>query len=239
MALTANYDAIMQEKEQYDRENNIDFSNNPFAEIPTESSMELYTPTVKSNHKVVPKKVLKKEPILKPKPELPEEPKPPLQAAGDISESGNSKDFIKEFTPAVEYQAKRLGLSPNLMLAQMALETGWGKSAPGFNYGGQKVGADFKGKSQTFNTQEFIKGLGMQNVAGEKFRSYASAEEGIKGYFDFFKSYDRYKPVFGISDPYKGADMMQKVGYATDPKYAKKLKQIIKTVERVRKENNV
>lgn len=239
MALTATYESIMREKQEYDMENNIDMSNNPYMDAPTEGMMELPPSHSKAKSKSAPKKAAKKDVPLKPKSSLPEEPKPPLTAAGDISEVANSKEFIKEFAPTVEYHAQRLGLSPDLMLAQIALETGWGKSAPGYNYGGQKVGANYKGKSQTFNTKEFISGFGMKDVKGEQFRAYDSPAEGIKGYFDFFKSYDRYKPVFGIADPNKGADMMQKVGYATDPKYSAKLKNIIKTVQRLRKENNV
>lgn len=231
MAITATYEAIMREKEKYDEENNIDISNNPLFATPVK---EIKSPPKKSTAKST-----KKESVLKPDSSLPDEPKPPLQAASINSNVKDSTEFVKAFTPSVEYHSQRLGLSPNLMLAQIALETGWGKSAPGFNYGGQKVGSDYKGKTQTFNTKEYINGMGMKSITGEKFRAYNSPAEGIKGFFDFFKSYGRYKPVFGISDPYKAADMMQKVGYATDPKYAKKLKEIVKTVEKIRRENNI
>lgn len=236
MALTATYEGIMNDWNQYNIDNNIQATDNPLADLPEELPLE--APKPKS--KVPPKKVLKKPDIkLKPNKSLPEIPRPPFLAASNLSEIDTSSTFIKEFTPSVEYHSKRLGLSPDLMLAQIALETGWGKSAPGYNYGGQKVGSKYKGKSQTFNTKEFVSGLGLTPVTGEKFRAYDSAEEGIKGYFDFFESYDRYKPLFGVGDPIKGADLMAKAGYATDPKYSSKLKNIVKTIQKFRKENNI
>lgn len=164
----------------------------------------------------------------------------PLTAYKNIEENPkDSVEFIKEFTPLVEHYSKELGLPADLMLAQIALESGWGSKAPGFNYGGQKVGKDWKGKIQSFTTTEFLKNKGYIKSNNEKFRSYANPKEGIKGYFDFFRSYDRYKPLFGVSDPFKGADIMQKTKYATDPKYSKKLKDVIKTVQRLRKEQNI
>lgn len=164
----------------------------------------------------------------------------PLIASQKIEDNPkDSTEFIKEFTPIVEHYSKELGLPADLMLAQIALESGWGSKAPGFNYGGQKVGKDWKGKIQSFTTTEFLKNKGYIKSNNEKFRSYANPKEGIKGYFDFFRSYDRYKPLFGVSDPFKGADIMQKTKYATDPKYSKKLKDVIKTVQRLRKEQNI
>ena len=52
--------------------------------------------------------------------------------------SEKKKNFIGMMAPHVREVAARTGLDPRLILAQSAVETGWGGKAPGHNYFGIK-----------------------------------------------------------------------------------------------------
>ena len=142
-----------------------------------------------------------------------------------ISTPQSKKEFLETYKPIVDKFAKDSGLNSDLLIAQIALETGWGKSVPGFNVGGLKyIG---KGDSQTLKTTEFING-NRQNLY-QKFQKFNSLEDGVKAYINTLSG-RRYGALRGVSNPYEGAKILQKSGYATDPNYANKLQNILNTI---------
>lgn len=147
--------------------------------------------------------------------------------SGSVPKS--KKDFIRMYGSTARNAAKSTGLSEDMMLAQIALETGWGKSAPGYNIGGIKADSRWKGKSRLLTTKEDRKN-GLQTEK-HKFRVYDSPEEGFQGYVQFLQQNKRYRPLFGVSDPYAAADIMGRSGYATDRNYTSKLKNMIKQIQ--------
>ena len=116
---------------------------------------------------------------------------------------------------------------PDVVAAQWALESSWGKKESGkFNYFGIKARGNEPGTVR--RTREV---LGGQNVyINDKFKDYASLEEGIKGRVDFIKNNKRYTKsgYFSAQTPYEAAAALQRGGYATDPNYANALSKIIK-----------
>lgn len=145
-----------------------------------------------------------------------------------ISTPQSKKEFIQTYKPIVDKFAKESGLNSDLLIAQIALETGWGKSIPGFNVGGLKyIG---KGDSQTLRTTEFING-NKQNLY-QKFQKFNSLEDGIKAYVNTLLG-KRYRALRGVTNPYEGAKILQKSGYATDPDYANKLQNILNTLHSI------
>lgn len=116
---------------------------------------------------------------------------------------------------------------PDVVAAQWALESSWGKKESGkFNYFGIKAKGNEAGTVR--RTREV---LGGQNVyINDKFKDYASLEEGIKGRVDFIKNNKRYTKsgYFSAQTPYEAAAALQRGGYATDPNYANALSKIIK-----------
>lgn len=64
---------------------------------------------------------------------------------------------------------------------------------------------------------------------------YDSPQEGFKDYVKFLSVNKRYKPLKGILDPYKAAEIMGKSGYATDANYTSKLKNMIKSIQEAKK----
>jgi flagellum-specific peptidoglycan hydrolase FlgJ len=116
---------------------------------------------------------------------------------------------------------------PDVVAAQWALESGWGKKQSGKNnYFGIKAG---KGEAGTaVRTREVLKG---QNVMiTDKFKDYNSLEEGIADRVAFIKRNPRYTKAgyFVATTPFQAATALQRGGYATDPNYATLLGKIIK-----------
>ena len=115
------------------------------------------------------------------------------------------------------------------VVAQSALETGWGKKviqaadgSSSFNLFGIKVGNGWRGDSSIVNTMEFRDGLAALEKAA--FRVYDSLSTAFKDYVSFLKNNPRYQGALEkVSDSKAFLTELQQAGYATDPKYAEKI----------------
>ena len=114
-------------------------------------------------------------------------------------------------------------------VAQVALETGWGRSTmrrdgggSANNYFGIKATGGWQGDRATHRTQEFSGGRMQSEVAS--FRAYASPAESFADYVRLLKTSPRYsEAVNSGGDGRRFAQSLQRAGYATDPQYAAKL----------------
>lgn len=155
----------------------------------------------------------------------------PLAAAPTRFDS--PEQFIRELMPMAERAAKTSGINPKLMIAQAALETGWGKhmiegeqGAPSFNLFGIKADSRWSGESVDIATTEFREGVPMNERAA--FRSYPDYEASFRDYVSFLESNPRYRDVLSAADdPDVFADKLQEAGYATDPNYGAKIRRIM------------
>jgi hypothetical protein len=114
--------------------------------------------------------------------------------------------------------AKKAGAKfPALVAAQFALESGWGKHTSGKNnYFG------IKGKGTKQKTIEYVNGKPVEIV--DEFQDYPSAEACVQDLVTkWYLDYKQYKGVNNASTRNEAARMLVKQGYATDPKYADKL----------------
>lgn len=142
-------------------------------------------------------------------------------------------DFIKRIWNMAKDAASELGTHPAVLVAQAALETGWGKAiqkdATGknsFNLFNIKADARWDSDKITVNTVEYRNGVAHKERAD--FRAYSSLEESFNDYVDFVKHSPRYKEaVDQASDPEAFIDELHKAGYATDPNYSNKIKGIM------------
>lgn len=135
---------------------------------------------------------------------------------------------------AAEATAKLIGCSPQAVVAQAALETGWGKSAIGNNVFGIKVGPSWTGKRQLVTTREFVNGRYV--TIQDWFRDYDSMAESFADHFTFLSTNSRYKRVFDPEDKMSDEDYfreLQAAGYATDPNYANSLNAMLASVRNV------
>jgi hypothetical protein len=132
------------------------------------------------------------------------------------------EEFQRQFMPYAQAVSQRTGLDPRLVLAQSALETGYGRSAPNNNFFGIKSHGQAGGSN--LMTQEFENGQ-MVNKP-QSFRGYESPEQSFGGYADFIEQNPRYQDVLQQSDLTGQIGAMGRSGYATDPDYARKLASI-------------
>ena len=159
-------------------------------------------------------------------------------------ESNNWSDpesFAKDVWPHAERAGKRLGVAPEAILAQAALETGWGKhvmpdmkGGNSFNLFGIKAGSSWSGDMAIRRTLEFENGVPQYERAS--FRAYQDVAATVDDYAALLANNPRYEGVVGRGDDTGAfADAMQSSGYATDPQYAQKLKNVIEspTMQRV------
>jgi flagellar protein FlgJ len=143
--------------------------------------------------------------------------------------------FVRQLLPMAERAAESSGINPRVMIAQAALETGWGKhmikgeaDSPSFNLFGIKADQRWSGDSVDIATTEFREGVPMSERAS--FRAYPDYESSFRDYVSFLESNPRYKNVLGAADdPDKFARGLQEAGYATDPDYGEKIRRILNT----------
>lgn len=141
--------------------------------------------------------------------------------------------FVSTLMPAAKRAAERLGVAPEALLAQSALETGWGKhlmhrpdGSPAYNLFGIKADSRWPGERVKLRTLEYEQGVAVRKTAA--FRAYDSWEQAFQDYAEFIIGNPRYAPALENStDPRRYLDELQKAGYATDPAYAEKIQRIM------------
>lgn len=151
------------------------------------------------------------------------------ESFGDIH---SAEDFVNQLRPYAEQAAKKLGVDANILIAQAALETGWGQSViksgdgnSSYNLFNIKADKSWHGQKTEVPTLEFRGGLAKKEIAG--FRSYASYQESFNDYVDFIKTNPRYKTALKmVQQPERYMHELQQAGYATDPNYAGKVMKI-------------
>jgi len=145
------------------------------------------------------------------------------------------KTFAQDIWPHAERAGRRLKVAPEAIVAQAALETGWGKhvmsdgqGASSFNLFGIKVGTGWRGDQVSRQTLEFENGIPQRQNA--LFRSYNDVAATFEDYTNFLSDNPRYSTVSGHGGDVAGfARALQDSGYATDPQYADKLTRIIES----------
>ncbi|MES2779875.1 MAG: glucosaminidase domain-containing protein [Bacteroidota bacterium] len=165
------------------------------------------------------------------------------------------KEFVNKYLPFAKETEKKTGISAIAILAQGALESGWGSVAPGNMIFGIKDTDGVNGNEQLLTTTEYSRSATakfprIQKVTpvlknGQKwfnymikdyFRKYDTPEGSFTDHAKFFLTNSRYAEALKVkADPYKFIDAIAKAGYATAPDYATILKGIAKTIEKLTK----
>lgn len=152
---------------------------------------------------------------------------------------GSREAFLESILPAARQAAETLGVSTKAVLAQAALETGWGRSVPraadgrsSHNLFGIKANERWSGPRVEQLTTEFVNGVPQRQV--ESFRAYSSPAESIADHARLLARSPRYADVRGTGDDIAAyGAALQRGGYATDPRYAQKLEAVAETVDRL------
>jgi peptidoglycan hydrolase FlgJ len=138
-------------------------------------------------------------------------------------------DFVRAIWPAAEAAGRQLGVDPRTLVAQAALETGWGRAVPSdsgghssFNLLGIKAGVQWSGASVSARTFEIESGVPVART--DRFRAYGSSGENFQDYVALLRNSPRYVAALNTGDDTAAfATALQKGGYSTDPAYAQKL----------------
>jgi flagellar protein FlgJ len=139
------------------------------------------------------------------------------------------EDFVQKLAPIAEQAAQELGVDPKVLLAQAALETGWGRSvikhgdgSSSFNLFNIKAGKSWQGDQTHVSTLEYRNGIARKEHAG--FRAYSSYQESFHDYVNFIKDNPRYHTALQhVGNGERYLHELQRAGYATDPGYANKI----------------
>ncbi|WP_440855191.1 glycoside hydrolase family 73 protein [Salinisphaera sp. RV14] len=139
--------------------------------------------------------------------------------ASDAS-SSDPQSWVHKIWHEIKSAAEALGVPAKALLAQAALETGWGRHATGHNLLGVK--AHGGGDSFGAFTHEFQQGV-MRRVRSQ-FQQYPSARHALQDFVSVLKSGHAQAVGQGTVSGYARA--LQDSGYATDPRYAAKIEAV-------------
>jgi len=167
------------------------------------------------------------------------------------------EEFVIRYYPFAKKASEKSGIPVLFALAQSALESGWGKSAKGMMFGvkkgsGKNYGGWSRGQTQLITTTEYANsasrsfpfiypGYPVQQSNGkwkykikDVFRAYPNPFFSFMDWAGLLFNNSRYRnAMFHRKSPYRFAEEVAKAGYATDPKYASKVKRIMKEIEQI------
>ena len=143
------------------------------------------------------------------------------------------EQFIKALWPHAVNTGKRLGVAPQVLIAQAALETGWGRytiqtsqGESSYNFFGIKADSRWQGRQVSKPSLEYKDGIAQHKQA--VFRAYDSITASFADYADFITTNPRYRTALAQAhDPQAYLRGLQQGGYATDPHYADKILSIM------------
>jgi flagellar protein FlgJ len=146
------------------------------------------------------------------------------------------KDFVTALIEPAQKVQKTLGVPFEVVIAQAALETGWGQKMIKDQDGGSsnnlfniKADSRWAGDKITKDTLEFEQGAMIKK--SEPFRTYQSLTDSVDDYINFLSTSERYQDALQDSGNVEHfLQGLQKAGYATDPQYADKILGTLKTV---------
>ena len=162
------------------------------------------------------------------------------------------KDFVNTYLPYAQETEQKTGISAIAVLAQAAVESGWGNAAPGNMFFGVKAApGTTPANEQLLTTTEYSRRADLKFpvilsitpvvMNGTKmfkykvkdyFRKYATPEESFTDHASFFLNNPRYADAIAVkSNAVEFINAIAKAGYATDPNYANTLNNVIKIIE--------
>ena len=151
-------------------------------------------------------------------------------------EPEDQASFVFALLPLAQRAGRELGVDPVDIIAQAALETGWGKQIirndrgeNSYNLFGIKADSRWSGASINVRTTEYFDSRPISVDA--HFRRYSSYEQSFDDFVQFLRNGSRYKTALeqAGNDFYRH---LQGAGYATDPRYANKVNALSEQIQR-------
>lgn len=154
--------------------------------------------------------------------------------SADLRLADDQRSFVTRMWDHAAAAHQATGIPARFVLAQAALESGWGKREirdssgfPTYNLFGVKAGSGWQGRTVDVVTTEYENGVGKKVV--EKFRAYNNYSEAFRDWAQLIVGNKRYAEVVGSgrTSATGFADGLARAGYATDPDYGAKLARVI------------
>ncbi|USD38614.1 flagellar assembly peptidoglycan hydrolase FlgJ [Ferrimonas sp. SCSIO 43195] len=159
-------------------------------------------------------------------------PRPPLAAAANPEpDFSQPRSFVDSLMPHAQVAADKLGVSPELLVAQSALETGWGRKVLPAAQGSSnnlfniKAGSSWQGDKVAINALEVEQGMPVKRRS--EFRVYGDIADSFSDFVEFVNK-PRYRDALDAGNDEGFIRGLQQAGYATDPAYADKVLQVMK-----------
>lgn len=148
---------------------------------------------------------------------------------------GSQEEFVQDIWPLAQKAGEALGVPAEILVAQSALESGWGQGMlrtqdgrPSFNVFNIKADAGWQGERIARVTLEHENGA-LRRVPSA-FRAYDSLESAFEDYVDFVRGNPRYADALGAAAGGRNyIAELHRAGYATDPHYAQKVTGILES----------
>ncbi|MDP2571080.1 flagellar assembly peptidoglycan hydrolase FlgJ [Vibrio penaeicida] len=153
-----------------------------------------------------------------------------VMATRAVSESAfdSPQQFVDKLKPYADRAARALGVDASVIIAQAALETGWGQKVVKNSLGSSnnlfniKADKRWDGGKVATQTLEVYDGVPVKEKAD--FRSYSSYQDSFNDYVRFLNDNPRYQTALQHEGDNKAfIHGIHKAGYATDPNYADKV----------------
>ncbi|WP_299495201.1 flagellar assembly peptidoglycan hydrolase FlgJ [uncultured Shewanella sp.] len=165
-----------------------------------------------------------------------EEPSLKVRAVSTPFQALSPQTFVAKLYPYANEAANRLGTQAEVLLAQSALETGWGQKViqtqsgnTSHNLFNIKAGHGWKGETAVVLTQEFEQGQQVKQQA--PFRVYDDIKHSFDDFVDLLTQNDRYQGAVQLAqDPKAFIQGLQDAGFATDPQYTHKVMRVLKSI---------
>jgi len=149
------------------------------------------------------------------------------------------KDFVSALIEPAKSVQEKIGVPFQVIIAQAALETGWGQKiikdqngSSSNNLFNIKADNRWAGESIKKESLEFEQGAMVKKSS--PFRAYESLTESVNDYVSFLTENDRYQDALqNPSNVEHFVHSLQKAGYATDPQYANKIMATLRTVSQL------
>ena len=143
-----------------------------------------------------------------------------------------ARGFVRRVWNDAVTASRETGIPPQFMVAQAALETGWGRAVlkhedgrSSHNLFNIKAGSSWNGAVVELPVTEYANGRAYTEKA--RFRSYDSFADAFRDYANLLGNNKRYAKLIGEQDAAAFAHGLQDAGFATDPHYADKLMRVI------------
>ena len=157
-------------------------------------------------------------------------------------------EWLQHYYLSARSIESRFGIPAEVTLAQSAWESGWGRSAPEYNFFGITADGTYTGKRQLLKTTEYhsspnvkypivysVEKVGNKYKYSVKryFRAYNNPLESFEDYAWLLILNTRYWRAFNTKDPIQFLTEVARAGYATDPNYINGVTSIIRSIQKI------